>query len=81
MHLRCNTCQGVYQPLQRDGVRYFHACPPVYDPVTELSVERADKRDENILQDAKTLRVSIKAEGRGAVAVTVIETAEVVGGL
>jgi len=27
--LKCNTCGGTYEPIQRDGSQYFHACPPL----------------------------------------------------
>lgn len=27
--LKCNACGGVYDPLPADGLRYFHACPPL----------------------------------------------------
>lgn len=27
--VRCNTCGGRYEPLQADGTKYFHACPPL----------------------------------------------------
>jgi hypothetical protein len=30
--LRCNTCQGEYEDRTQDGVRYFHACPPIVNP-------------------------------------------------
>lgn len=26
---RCNACQGEYDDVGADGVRYFHACPPI----------------------------------------------------
>lgn len=26
---RCNSCGGVYAPVQADGTSYFHVCPPV----------------------------------------------------
>jgi hypothetical protein len=28
---KCLTCGGVYAPIGADGVRYFHACPPLSD--------------------------------------------------
>lgn len=27
--VRCNACGGDYDPVGRDGVRYFHVCPPL----------------------------------------------------
>ena len=26
--LKCIACGGTYHPVQADGVRYFHVCPP-----------------------------------------------------
>lgn len=59
MPKKCKSCQGTFEPAQRDGSLYFHACAPVanpkyqpdesapqYDP--RETVERANKRDENI---------------------------------
>ncbi len=43
---RCRTCGGVYPDSQPDGMRYFHACPPLVDAAGEPH-ERAEKRDEN----------------------------------
>lgn len=51
----CNSCGGVYADTSADGVRYFHACPPVLNEKSE-PVERSDKRDEN---------VGKKLEGKG----------------
>jgi hypothetical protein len=27
--VKCNSCHGVYRPIGDDGIRYFHACPPL----------------------------------------------------
>jgi len=27
--VQCNTCGGVYDEILPDGLRYFHACPPL----------------------------------------------------
>lgn len=27
--VKCRTCNGTYEPLQADGTRYYHACPPL----------------------------------------------------
>jgi hypothetical protein len=29
MRLKCGTCGGEYDSVLPDGMRYFHACPPV----------------------------------------------------
>mgnify|MGYP001600417606 FL=1 len=30
MRVQCLSCLGVYNDVLLDGVRYFHACPPVH---------------------------------------------------
>lgn len=45
---QCNTCQSLYKDVLDDGMLYFHACAPITDPVTGLTTERPDKRDENV---------------------------------
>jgi hypothetical protein len=30
--VKCNACGGTYEPLQDDGLQYFHACPPLSAP-------------------------------------------------
>lgn len=67
---RCVSCGGEYDQTLPDGYRYFHACPPVFNKVTGLHVERADKRDENVrlVDDGKGGTVAqAKREGKGAV--------------
>lgn len=27
--IQCNSCGGTYQPVQADGMQYFHRCPPL----------------------------------------------------
>lgn len=27
--VECLTCKGRYEPIQADGTRYFHTCPPL----------------------------------------------------
>jgi hypothetical protein len=29
MAVQCRACGGVYAPILPDGLRYFHACPPL----------------------------------------------------
>jgi hypothetical protein len=64
---RCNTCGGCYLPVQGDGSQYYHACPPLVDPITGESSERLNKRDENVTLTPSGARAGIKAEGAGAV--------------
>jgi hypothetical protein len=57
---RCDACGGHYVDPQPDGLRYFHACPPVENPVYQPDITKAhfdprthaprpDARDENVL--------------------------------
>jgi len=59
MPTQCKSCNGIYEKTQRDGTLYFHACAPVANPAyqpdptkpnfdTVETIERAQKRDENI---------------------------------
>ncbi len=88
---KCNTCGGTYAPILPDGMRYFHACPPLHrvrvkhqdgttavvdvdkvvptdERLEDVFVERADKRDENVmLNGAGTVKP--KAEGKGTTTV------------
>lgn len=27
--VQCISCRGAYEPIQPDGTRYFHVCPPL----------------------------------------------------
>lgn len=29
--VKCRTCSGEYETILADGLRYFHACPPLSD--------------------------------------------------
>ena len=29
MRQRCNSCNGVYDDIGRDGLAYYHTCPPI----------------------------------------------------
>ena len=55
----CKSCAGTYEPVQRDGAAYFHACSP--EVITANAVEvggvitkpevrtpRPNPRDENL---------------------------------
>lgn len=68
MRLKCNTCGGTYDDVQADGVRYFHACAPMWDAGTEAYVERPNKRDENVplAGGEKDGAVMMKSKGDGA---------------
>jgi hypothetical protein len=59
MPKKCKSCDGTFEPTQRDGSQYFHACAPIPNPALQPdpgkpaydpreTVERPNKRDENI---------------------------------
>ena len=37
--VQCNTCGGTYEPVQADGMRYFHVCPPLSAPELQAAVD------------------------------------------
>ena len=77
MATKCNACGGTYEPIQADGSRYFHACPPIANPAYNADptkgavdmrehVERPDKRDENVTGiDKATNQTTIVSAGAG----------------
>ncbi len=77
MRVRCQSCKGEYERTQRDGARYFHACAPLANPAHQPdpaapafdpreTVERRNKRDENLVIDAASGKVRAISEGDGA---------------
>jgi hypothetical protein len=76
MPTKCSTCNGTYTPLPASNEQYFHACPPIPDPLFQPdpakaafhpneTIERANKRDENLVLDATGKVTGIKAVGAG----------------
>lgn len=55
--IRCKGCQGEYEAVQADGLRYFHACP--------VSIPAEDRRNENPKSTAARDADSVKVEGKG----------------
>lgn len=47
--MRCKSCGGEFEPKNRDGSSYFHACPPV----SMVRVERAGAWQDVPLSDLK----------------------------
>ena len=58
--LKCNSCGGTYPDTTQGGVRYFHACGPIPNPLYQPDptkpnfnlqqfIERPNKRDENLI--------------------------------
>jgi ssDNA-binding Zn-finger/Zn-ribbon topoisomerase 1 len=78
---KCNSCGGIYNTTQPDGSRYFHACAPIPNPtyqpdptkgtvVLQQTVERPNKRDENIAGiDPVTKQPIIISAGTGIIVV------------
>lgn len=57
--VRCNVCGGTYEPIQRDGSQYFHACPPlseaeIRDGLTKKTLQ-LPAADQKRLDDAGKL--------------------------
>lgn len=59
MPKKCKSCDGTFEPVQRDGSLYFHACSPEVITVhavevggivtvPEKRIARPNPRDENI---------------------------------
>ena len=74
----CTSCSGKYTTMQ-GNFTYVHACAPVKNKLTGKIEERADKRDENIVetitveehsklseeQQHTVRRIRVKSEGKG----------------
>jgi hypothetical protein len=59
--MRCLSCDGVYETQQRDGLRYFHVCPP--SVVTE--VVRDGKRIQIAIGDLQgTDLLTVRRDGK-----------------
>jgi len=72
----CNSCGAKYNETQPDSSPYFHACAPVKNPAfqpdstkanlnTVETIERANKRDENLIFNAIGEITGIKSAGAG----------------
>lgn len=54
--MKCTNCGGVYESLQADATRYFHACPPIeLVTIDRLGAISEVPRDEVLVTD-KELR-------------------------
>jgi len=69
---KCKTCSGIYMPIQLDGMRYFHTCPPIPDKKDAQGnvltwKNMPDYRDENIKNTTLIAgqKAQIKVEGKG----------------
>lgn len=56
--MKCLSCAGVYESVQPDGTRYFHACPE--------EIPADERRDENIQSSVEPHPGKIRSEGKGA---------------
>lgn len=81
--VQCNSCGGIYRPVQGDGTLYFHACPgqrvtqgAVVDPVSGKVITPAtftpiaNRRDENVQSVDTAGNVVVKSVGTGISPVT-----------
>lgn len=62
---RCNACDGEFDDVSADGVRYFHACPSerVLPIVGKQPI--ANKVDQNLAPGAKGGEGTVKSAGAG----------------
>lgn len=81
--VQCNSCGGIFRPVQADGMDYYHVCPTsrvvtgaVVDDVTGKVITAAvfsmtaNPRDENLHRAAPGAPVTMKREGTGVTPVT-----------
>jgi hypothetical protein len=59
--VKCRCCDGEYRTIGPDGLRYFHACPPLVDEHGAVVGRRPGHRDENI--DLQKAREADRGEG------------------
>jgi len=70
MTRKCNTCGGIYEPIQGNRL-YFHSCAPITDPITGERTLRKDHRNENITGkvifegDKRKDQRKVRSEGKG----------------
>lgn len=62
---KCNACSGTYNDTQRDGIVYFHACPPSPPDAQGVQTELPNKRNENVVLDQRGHARDIIATGAG----------------
>ncbi len=62
---RCNACRGEFDDVLRDGVRYFHACPPQLLVTVERGAATLEVRLDRVLAgDVEISRRSIERANR-----------------
>lgn len=64
--VKCLACDGEYFDVLPDGVRYFHACAPVFDAGKKMFVERPNARDENVTPGVVNGKPGMVAKSAGA---------------
>lgn len=64
---QCQTCKGVYTDIGTDGMIYTHVCGPQNTEQPGPTVDRPDKRDENIDTNRSGVLLGIVSEGLGVV--------------
>ena len=53
---QCLSCGGIYEPVQADGLEYYHRCPPL--SAAELEAAVKDGRVE--LPDGETPDIAVR---------------------
>lgn len=55
--VKCQSCGGIYEPVQADGMQYFHACPPLSLPelrdALAANTVQLSRLDQMRLQEAR----------------------------
>jgi len=54
---KCNSCGGTYSPVQRDGMLFFHACPPDIVEPAEF-----DAQGKLVKPEKRTPRTNVRDE-------------------
>jgi len=64
---QCESCGGHYNETTHSGAVYMHACAPIQHPKDpQRTLERKNRRDENLATDRYSRVTGIRAEGAGA---------------
>jgi hypothetical protein len=62
---KCQSCGGVYNDANSDGMTYTHVCGPLPPDSTGSQAERPHKRDETIKVDSRGDAEDIVSVGLG----------------
>lgn len=64
--VQCTTCGGIYDEVQADGLRYFHACPPLSSSELAAAVKagKVELAADETAEEAVARRVYLRAGAR-----------------